>query len=64
MSEANAGVGVDGKDPDLQKWINRHPGYLYDVTPDGYHLVKTRRNQVVAYTTDPADALETARSWE
>lgn len=52
------------KDPELQAWIGRHPSYLYDVTRDGHHLVKTRDGRVVAHDLNPAEALKIARSWE
>lgn len=65
MTELDAAGGIPGpaKDPTLQTWIGRHPGWAYTVTPDGRHLVKDPRGGVAAWDPDPAEALETARSW-
>ena len=65
MSDSTASGGIPGqaKDPALQQWIGRHPGWAYTVTPDGRHLVKDPRGGVAACDPDPAEALETAKGW-
>lgn len=60
---ADGGVNDPSEDSRIRAWVGRHPGWAYDVTGDGRHVVKDPLGGVAACDPDPTTALDTARRW-